>query len=300
MQTFVPWIQFGIGLVLSPLLAGIVNRTKAFFAGRRGQPLLQVYFDIAKGLAKGAVFSRTTTWIFRAGPVIGAAAAVTALALAPFGGRPAAVSFPGDPILFLGLFGLMRGLTVLAALDTGSSFEGMGASREVFFSALTEPVMMLGFLALARESGALSLSGILNAASLERPETALVAVALFIAFLCENSRIPFDDPNTHLELTMIHEVMVLDHGGPDFALIQAGSSVKFWCLGSLIVNLFLPLRPDWPWTANTAAGLAAMAVLAVSVGVVESVTARLRLNRVPQLLAAAAALSALALIFSLG
>jgi formate hydrogenlyase subunit 4 len=127
-----------------------------------------------------------------------------------------------------------------------------------------------------------------------------VAVSLFIAFLCENSRIPFDDPNTHLELTMIHEVMVLDHGGPDFALIQAGSAVKFWCLGSLIANLIVPFRPGWAWTADTALGLAVMAGLAVAVGVVESVTARVRLVRVPQLLAAAAALSALALIFSLG
>jgi formate hydrogenlyase subunit 4 len=300
MRMLIPWIHFLAGLALSPLLAGIVNRTRAFFAGRKGQPLLQAYFDIAKGLRKGAVYSRTTTWIFRAGPVIGAAAAVTALTLAPFGGRPAPVCFPGDPIVFLGLFGLMRCFTMLAALDTGSSFEGMGASREALFSALTEPVLMLGFLALARESDVLSLSGILTAASMERPETALVAVSLFIAFLCENSRIPFDDPNTHLELTMIHEVMVLDHGGPDLALIQAGSAVKFWCLGSLIVNLIVPFRPGWAWTANTAAGFAVMGCLAVAVGAIESIMARLRLIRVPQLLAAAAALSALALIFSLG
>jgi len=120
------------GLMFAPLLLGIINRTKALFAGRRGMPLFQLYYDVWKLLRKGAVYSRTTTWIFRAGPIVGLAAVVAAMAL---------VAFPGDSILFAYLLGLMRFFTMIAALDTGSSFEGMGASREVQFSALIEPAL---------------------------------------------------------------------------------------------------------------------------------------------------------------
>jgi formate hydrogenlyase subunit 4 len=293
------WTQFVLALVLSPLLFGVINRTKAFFAGRRGQPLLQSYRDLFRLLRKGAVYSRTTTWIFRAGPIVGLASVVLALTCVPFGGNRALFAFPGDLILFAYLMGLARFFTVLAALDTGSSFEGMGASREVLFSALAEPAFILGLAAAARESGSLSLSAILSGVSHFRPEIALAAAALMLVFLCENARIPFDDPDTHLELTMIHEVMVLDHGGPDLAYIQYGSALKLWALGALIVGLVIPFGMDVPWWANTVLGIAAMTVLAVSVGVVESVMARLRLVRVPQLLAAAGALSALALILAM-
>ena len=136
-----PLIPLLFGLMFAPLLLGIINRTKALFAGRRGMPLLQLYYDVWKLLRKGAVYSRTTTWIFRAGPIVGLAAVVAAMALVPFGKMPALVAFPGDLILFAYLLGLMRFFTMIAALDTGSSFEGMGASREVQFSALIEPAL---------------------------------------------------------------------------------------------------------------------------------------------------------------
>ncbi|MBI3987817.1 MAG: NADH-quinone oxidoreductase subunit H, partial [Lentisphaerae bacterium] len=200
----------GLALVLAPLLAGVINRTKALFAGRRGQPLLQLYRDLFKLLRKGAVYSRTTTWIFRAGPVVGLAAVLTTLLVVPFAGKPAVLAFPGDLVLFAGLLGLMRFVTVLAALDTGSSFEGMGASREVQFSALAEPALFLGLATLARQTGSFSLSDLFMTGHAMPPEFWLVAAAFLVIFLCENARIPFDDPNTHLELTMIHEVMVLD------------------------------------------------------------------------------------------
>jgi formate hydrogenlyase subunit 4 len=145
-------------LVLSPLLFGIINRTKAFFAGRRGQPLLQTYYDLFKLFNKGVVYSRTTSWIFRAAPVIGFAAVCAAGFLIPFGSRPAVISFSGDLVLFAYLLGLMRFLTVLAALDTGSSFEGMGASREVLFSSLAEPALLVALPAVAKLSGSLSLT----------------------------------------------------------------------------------------------------------------------------------------------
>ena len=292
-----------LAMVLSPLLLGIINRTKALLAGRKGQPLLQVYFDIWKLLRKGAVYSRTTTWVFRAGPIVGLAAALTVTALVPLGGLPATVSFIGDLVLFAYLLGLMRLFTVLAALDTGSSFEGMGASREVTFSALAEPALLLGLAALARQSDSLSLSTIYSSVSVEvwlkaGPMLALVVAALMVVLLAENARIPVDDPNTHLELTMIHEVMVLDHSGPDFAFILYGATLKLWVLGALLVGLIVPVRTGNPWL-DGGAGLLGMLAIAIVIGIVESSMARLRLLRVPQLLVGASALAVVALILSL-
>ncbi len=286
------------GLLLAPLLSGVINRTKAVFAGRRGSPLLQSYRDLAKLLRKGAVYSRTTTWVFRATPAISLASVAAALTILPVPGSPAPVSFPGDLILFAYCLGLMRFVTVIAALDTGSSFEGMGASREVQFAALAEPALLLGLAALARSGDSLSLSGIFAGLSRSSwaasgPALALVASALLIVFLAENSRIPVDDPNTHLELTMIHEVMILDYSGPDLALVLYGASLKLWVTGSLIVNLVLS-----PWELPSPLAFAAfaggMGVLAVAVGAIESVMARLPLAKVPQLLVGAGAISALA------
>jgi len=294
-----------LALVLAPFLLSVINRTKAYYSGRRGPVLLQPYYDLWKLLHKGAVYSRTTSWIFQAGPMIGLAAVITALLLVPMGSSPAPLNFPGDIILFAYLLGLMRFCTVVSALDTGSSFEGMGASREVLFSALAEPALILGLAAVARETGTLTLSRMHMAIT---PELwgeaglvlASVTAALIIVFLTENSRIPVDDPNTHLELTMVHEVMVLDHGGVDFAFIQYGAALKMWVLGSLIVALVLPAQ-DFGSSiingiGNLLIDLTGMLILAIAVGVIESSMARLRLIRVPQLLVGAGALSVLSLI----
>jgi formate hydrogenlyase subunit 4 len=292
-----------LALALAPLLPGIINRTKAVFAGRRGQPLLQLYFDLFKLLRKGAVYSRTTTWIFKAGPVAGLSAVLVALAVLPLGGVGALVSFPGDLLVLAYVLGLMRFFTVLAAMDTGSSFEAMGASREVHFAMLAEPALLLGLAAMAVRGGGLSLSGIYAAGAassgLEPSGAAmlLVAAAMLVVFLAENSRIPIDDPNTHLELTMIHEVMVLDHCGVDLAMIEYAASLKLWVLGALLVGVLSPVAggglPGLAW------GVAALAGLAVVTGVVESTMARLRLLRVPQLLVGAVGLSVLAMILTL-
>jgi formate hydrogenlyase subunit 4 len=284
-----------LGLLIAPLLSGVINRTKAVFAGRQGQPLLQQYFDIARLLCKGVVYSSTTSWVFRAGPVIGLACCLSAMALIPFGGASGILSFGGDMLLFVYLFGFARFFVVIAALDTGSSFEGMGASREVLFSALAEPALLVGLIALARASGSLSLSGMLPGAVWNAPALVLVSAVVGIVLLCENSRIPFDDPATHLELTMIHEVMVLDHSGPDFAFILYGSALKFWVLGSLVTGMLIaPIQG--PWWLGTLAAISGMLVLAVGVGVVESIMARVRLVRVPQLLIAASAVAVISLV----
>jgi formate hydrogenlyase subunit 4 len=289
-----------LGLALAPLLLGVINRTKAFFAGRQGQPLLQAYYDIWKLLRKGAVYSRSTTWVFRAGPIVGLAAVFVALSIVPFGGRPALLAFPVDLVLLAYLLGLMRFFTVLAALDTASSFEGMGASREVTFSALAEPALLLGLAVVAHETGDLSLSGMFSGLSFASWAASpaplfLACCALFVVLLAENARIPVDDPNTHLELTMIHEVMVLDHGGPDLAYIHFGAAIKLWILGSLLMGIILPVHGLNPW-AEWGIAVAGLIGLAVAVGIVESCMARLRLLVVPRLLLGAVTCSLVALL----
>jgi formate hydrogenlyase subunit 4 len=303
MEAAVSALNVALPLLLAPLLLGVANRTKAFFAGRAGQPLLQAYWDIAKLLRKGAVYSGTTTWVFRAGPVVGLACVLVAVTLVPLGGVRAPLAFGGDLVLLAYVLGLMRFFTVAAALDTGSAFEGMGASREVLFSALAEPALLLGLAALARMSGSLSLSGMLGAVTIEAwagagPSLALVALALVVVLLVENSRVPFDDPNTHLELTMIHEVMVLDHSGPDLAFILYAASLKLWVLGALAVGVAVPVRTGAAWV-DVSAALGGMLILGVVIGLVESTMARVRLVRVPQLLVGAGALAALALLLVL-
>jgi formate hydrogenlyase subunit 4 len=294
-----------LALLAAPLLTGIIVRTRALFAGRRGPPLVQPYHDLARLLRKGAVYSRTTSWVFRAAPVVVLASAVAALLVLPFGGWDAPLAFRYDLVLFAYLLALGRFALVLAALDTGSSFEGMGASRELLYASLAEPALFLALLALVADAGALSLSGLLGAspgvaATLRAPAAAvLIAVTLFVVLLVETARVPFDDPATHLELTMVHEVMILDHSGPDLALLQYAGTLKLWALGVLVVGVVVPSGAVGSWTA-AAAWLAGMLVVAVLVGVVESTMARLRLVRTPQLLVGASLLAVLALLLRLG
>ncbi len=289
-------VTYVLALCASPLLLGVVARIKALGAGRRGPGLLQPYRDLAKLLRKGAVYSRTTTPVFRFGPVVALVAVALALLLVPMG-APAPLSFGADPIVFVALLGLARFAIVLAALDTGSSFEGMGASRELFFGALIEAALLPVLLVLVRAVGRVSLTGMLGpglagAWSAHGAALALAAVALFVTLLAENARIPVDDPATHLELTMVHEVMVLDHGGPDLALFEYGSALKLWTTSALLAALVQPVRAAWAPLAVIAGVLG----LAVAVGLVESGMARLRLARVPQLLVGAAVLAMFALV----
>ena len=289
-------VHVSIFLLAPPLLLGVINKTKAAFAGRVGPPYLQLYYDLIKLWRKGSVFSTSTSWVFKAGPVVGFATALLAGMLLPVAGH-APLSFEGDAILFAYLFALGRFFTIAAALDTGSAFEGMGSAREATFSALAEPALFFGLLVLGRLARSLSLEMMLagghwpprSAASL-----VLVMVALFVVLLAENSRIPFDDPNTHLELTMIHEVMVLDHGGPALGVILYGASLKLFILAALVVGIALPDLGD-PWM-TWGALLTGVLAVAVAIGVVESLMARLRLVHVPSLLVAACLLSGFGIV----
>ena len=284
-------------LLLAPLLPGVAAKTVALLTGRRGAPLLQPYRDLGRLLRKGVVYGNVTTPVFRAAPAAWMLTAVAAAALVPLDGRSGLISFTGDFLLFAGALAAGRWFLTLSALDTGSSFEGMGAGRELMIGSFAEPALFAGFLTLALATGGLSLSDLFGPAV---PGTwmsagaslAMVALSLALLLLAEAARGPIDDPATHLELTMIHEVMVLDHSGPDLALLHYGSALRFALFGSLLVGLGWPRAGASP--AAAAAGLAAgLLLVAVAVGLVESSMARLRLLRVPQYLFSAGVLAAL-------
>jgi formate hydrogenlyase subunit 4 len=296
-------LTIAVPLLAAPLLAGVINKTKAFFAGRKGRPLLQLYYDIIKLFKKDFIYSKTTSWIFRAGPQVGMASMIIVLGIMPLPGMRAPFAFDGDFLLLFYLLGLVRFFTVLAALDTGSSFEGMGASREVLFSALTEPVVFFILSSLVFISKNYSLSSVLLnidpfTAGRVAPEIIILGIAFFIIMLAENSRIPFDDPDTHLELTMIHEVMVLDYGSADLGLILYGASLKLWVFGILLVQMILPVFTD-NIIISMAAALGGMLALAVLIGIIESVMARLRLLKAPLLIAGAGIVSVIVFILLL-
>jgi formate hydrogenlyase subunit 4 len=296
-------VALGILAVVAPALSGIIVKTKSFLTGRRGPPVLQLYYDLRKLVRKGAVYSRTTTWVFRAGPIVVIASLAVAALFLPLDGRAAPASFAGDLVAFAGLLALGRFALVLAGMDTGSSLEGMGASREVTIASFAEPTLFLCFIALVLATGDLSLSGMLGtplAAAWPRSGATLclVGTSLFVLLLAENCRVPVDDPATHLELTMIHEVIVLDHSGPDLALILYGSALKLALFGVLVVSVLVP-RAGLSGPVALAVLFAGLGVVAVLIGVVESVMARLRLTRVPQLLVGAGALALFGIILEL-
>ena len=290
---FAPAILFLL-LLMPSLMLGLIAKTKAFISGRRGPPVFQPLYDILKLLGKGTVYSETSGWAFRLGPVLSLSAVLMAASLVPLFGAPL-ISFNGDAILFIYLLALGRFVTILAALDTGSSFEGMGASREAAFSSYAEPALILIFASLAIHSGSLSLNRMFSSGQRVFPVASvlLAGSGLLIVLLAENSRIPIDDPNTHLELTMIHEVMVLDHSGPDFAFILYGAQLKLMLMGVLWIRLLSP-----SWAANPFFLTLSLCGLAIFIGAIESSMARLRLIRVPQLLIATVCLAAFGLILA--
>ena len=302
-MTWTPLVALATLLVVAPLLPGVATKTRALLTGRRGPPVLQLYWDLGKLLRKGAVYSTTTTWVFRLAPVVVVATALLAASVVPLDGRSALVSFTGDLVAFAYLLALGRFMLVLGGLDTGSSFEGMGASREVTFSSFAEPALFLCFAGLTLATRGLSLTGMLGsplaaAWPAAAPSLVMIGVSLFLVLLAEASRVPVDDPATHLELTMIHEVIVLDHSGPDFAFILYASALKLALFGALLVGVLVP-RARLPGPAAIAVLVLGLVVVAVLVGILESSMARLRLSRVPQFLIAASVLASLGVILLL-
>ncbi len=296
------WIVF-VTVIVAPLSFGIINRTKAVFAGRKGKPILLAYYDIAKLIRKGAVYGKTTGPIFRWSPAIVLGSLLLAVLIIPWGNIEAPISFTGDFVLLAYLIGVSRFFTVLAALDTGSSFEGMGASREVQFSAFGEPTLLLGMLLLAVYTGETSLSKMISSINVEvwlsfHAALVLLIIAWMLLLLFENSRIPVDDPNTHLELTMIHEVMLLDTGGPDLGVMTIASSLKLFIFSALISNLLIPYRAEDP-AIQAALFLSGIVLTALTVGIVESTMGRIRIIRLPKMLIGSTVMIATALVMKL-
>jgi formate hydrogenlyase subunit 4 len=289
----------GTILVLPILIVGVINRTKALWAGRKGPPILQLAFDLVRLLRKRAVYSSVTSPVFRLAPYVVFATALASGLVVPMLGQKSAIAFPFDFVWFAYVWGLGRVALMLAAMDSGSSFEGMGASREATFAALLEPTLFVVAGALCTASGQRSLEGAI-AMHIDGGASLVVwagsVMALFIIVQVESARLPVDDPSTHLELTMIHEVMILDHSGPDLAALQYASAMKMTVGIALLATLLNP------WTGNHSAGLAAAAnvgislSIAVVIGTVESVIARFKLSAVPQYILAATAAAIVALI----
>ncbi len=289
-----------LALLLAPIpLVGLVNRTKALWAGRKGPRLLQGWYDLRRLLGKRPVYSAVTTLVFRAGPLVLLATTLVSGLTVPVLGGAAVLSFPYDFVLFAYLWGLGRFALMAAALDTGSAFEGMGASREATFAALLEPALFLALGTLAAATGRTTFAELLHLGFGSPAQVVIglgVLLALFVAMQVEGARVPVDDPATHLELTMIHEVMVLDHAGPELAAVQYASAMKLTLCAALIATLLNPIRAADGALAAGALNLLLTAGVAVAVGFVESLVARLKLRAVPQFILVGAASASVALL----
>jgi formate hydrogenlyase subunit 4 len=291
-------------LAVAPLLKAVIKKMKARLQNRQGPPLLQGYFDLAKLLRKEPVRSETASWVYVAGPRVYFAAAVAATTLVPVLLAAAPLEAAGGILLLVGTLALGRFALATAALDTGSAFGGMGASRDMTIAALAEPALMLGLFTSALAAGSLNLGGLVRSVLQQgitlHPSDLLAFAGLFIIVIAETGRIPVDNPATHLELTMIHEAMVLEYAGPDLALVEWGSALKELLYLTLLVDLFMPAgialgAAPGPIVVALAAWVAKVFVLAIAVTIVESTNAKLRLFRVPELVSISLGLAFLAL-----
>lgn len=277
-------VHFLLLLLLPPLFIGIIFRTKALWAGRKSVPLLQVYYDIAKLLRKGEVIGTTTSWIFTFTPALLLATSLMAGLLIPIGWKEAPLHFNGDFIFFVYILALGKVFSVLSALDTGSSFEGMGASREIAFSGLAEPAFFILLTAVSLITRTTNFSTLfLFTHTVDRISVLFVVISsiiLFLMILIEGCRVPVDDPRTHLELTMIHEVMILDNSGPNLAFIHYALAIKMVLFGLIMANLIIPGSVSPLITVLCIFGI--LFLIAIAIGTVESVMARFRFIHIPE------------------
>lgn len=284
-------------LITFPLLfTGVINKVKAIWAGRKGASVFQQYYDFLKLSRKGEVISKTTSFVFKISPSVNISAMLFALLLIPLPVAGSMISFPGDFVLFAYLLGISRFFIVISALDTGSSFEGMGASREMTFSSIVEPAffVIIGSLALLTHQN--SFNSIFEMLAFSSVYTILVkilfVVSLFIMILVEGCRVPVDDPNTHLELTMIHEVMILDYSGPDLAFILYSSGLKMIIISCLVANLLMPASLSV--VPALLIFVLILLIISILIGMIESLIARSRISHVPQFIFLMTALSLIA------
>lgn len=290
-------------IISSIFFVGVIDRTRSRMTGRKGATILQPMKDIIRLFGKGSVYSKTTSFIFRLAPTVYLSTTIVAALLIPFGRHNGILSFNGDFILFAYVLGLGKFFNIISALDTGSSFEGMGASREALMSMVAEPSFFILMGSIGVLTGQTSFQQIFSSiyqVSLVSPFISFSLVVLgalifFMLGLIENSRMPVDDPKTHLELTMIHEVMILDNSGFDLGLITYTGFLKFVIYGSLIANLFISVFN--PIYLNIVIFLGVQFLYAVSIGLTESLIARFRINQNSQFIFS---LSSLALLIYIG
>jgi formate hydrogenlyase subunit 4 len=298
--------QTALLLLLAPLLTGLIKNWKAKLQNRRGPRIWQPYFDLIKFLRKDMVISEHASWIFSVTPYVLFLTSLAAGLLVPITTAQAPMSLFGDALALVGLLALGRFFLALGGLDPASAFGGMGSSREMTIAAIAEPAMMLAIFTVAIAAGSTNLSQIVLAGQSSDwkfldPSHALAFAAMFIVLLAETGRIPVDNPATHLELTMIHEAMLLEYSGRYLAFIEWGASIKQLVLMALLANIFFPIGLAADTTA-AAFGLglvyfvAKLVLLAGAVVWVETTNAKLRLFRVPDLLGAAFILATLALV----
>ena len=269
-------------LVVPFLMLGVIKKTKAFWGGRKGVSLFQPMYDFFKLLKKEFVISRTTSTVFRIAPMVVIASVFAAALFVPLAYESALINIPAGLIIFSYILGLGKFFALVSAMDTGSSFEGMGASREACFTTIVEPaffMIMASIMAISGNYTFDALTMILEKAGTYGVLIIIFAVvALFMMVLIECSRVPVDDPTTHLELTMIHEVMILDNSGKDFAFLTWSNSIKMLLISSLIANLLIPQGLEM-WQAFSAY-LAVLFIIALLIGTVESGMARIRMTHV--------------------
>jgi formate hydrogenlyase subunit 4 len=285
-------------VIAALFFSGIIIRTKSIASGRKGPVVLQPVYDVLRLFRKGAVYSNTTSFVFKLAPTVYFASVLTAALLVPFGASKGVLGFEGDFVFFAYVLALGKFFSIIAAMDTGSSFEGMGASREALYSMFAEPAFFILMGSLSLLTGHASFQAIF--ATLHLGSTinyALAALASFVLLMLamiENSRLPIDDPKTHLELTMVHEVMILDNSGFDLGLILSAGYLKFALYGALIANLFIGSAP-MEMAIPLFFGI--QFLMAVVVGVMESFMARFRMGHNPQFIVV---LSSVALLIFFG
>ncbi len=298
--------QLALLLILAPLVTGFIRLMKARLQMRRGPSLLQPYREIYKLLGKGMVLPDTASWLFTATPWVVFVATLLAGLMVPAISDQVPAGLFGGVLAVVYLLGLSRFFLALGGLDTGSSFGGLGSSREMAISAIAEPTLMLAVFTVAIGAGSTTLPEIARAAIGQQwrflaPSQVLAFAALFLVLIAETGRIPVDNPATHLELTMIHEAMILEYSGPYLALIEWGAAIKQLLLMTLLINVFVPFGLQSSWMpAAVASGLfwlvLKLGILSTAIVLVETANAKMRLFRVPELMAVAFTLGALALI----
>lgn len=291
-------ISFSLIVLVSLVFTGIIIRTKSVTSGRQGPGIFQPMKDIIRLFKKGSVYSQTTSLVFQVAPSIYFASVIMAIMVIPLGGYKGIISFDGDFVFFAYVLGTGKFFSVIAALDTGSSFEGMGASREALFSMFAEPAFFLLMGSFSLLTGYTSFHQIFTSlhfgSSISYALMILATFVLLMIALVENSRMPMDDPKTHLELTMIHEVMILDNSGFDLGLILYGTQLKFAMYGGLVANLFMG---SFPLYLTIPIFLGIQILFAITVGIIESFMARFRMNHNAQYIMA---LSSVSLLIFLG